>query len=185
LDFLRERLPERRQIFIVFLAIIFPVNFWSLIVFFRELPSYLMRMKIWDIAGIFSYTQLIVLLDCLIILTFILGLAFVFPRKYFLDQFTPQATIASYIAILWIIPFHFRTSLITLLPAIQRPWFIWFWMGIFFIIFLSSIYWIMHSTSLQNAIRVFVDKLSVVSSVYLALSLIGLVVITIRNFGLR
>jgi hypothetical protein len=183
LESLRNRLPDRRQIFLLFLAIIFPVSFWSLIIFFRELPSYLLRMNIWEITGVFSYTQFIVLLDCIIILFFVLGLAIVLPRKYFLSQFTPQATITSYLAILWIIPFHYRTSLIQIHPKFEEPWFNWLWLGIMTALFISSIYVVKKSSRLQRGIQIFVDKLSLVSSMYLILSLISLIIIFFRNLG--
>jgi hypothetical protein len=179
------RLPPKKEVWIVLLSIIFPVHFWAMIVFLRELPSYLFRMKIWDILGVLAYTQLIALVDSLLLLMTMLILAFLLPRKWFLAHFSAQALVLAYTLILIILPLHILDLLPENLAFIGTPAFIIIWAVVLSMICLVLSVKIIHSEKVENACHAFQDKISVVSLVYLAISLTGLLIIIGRNLGLN
>jgi hypothetical protein len=180
---LRRCLPARGDVWAVFLAIVFPINFWSVIFFLRELPSYLMRMRVWDILGVLAYTQVIALLDSLFLLAILLGATFLLPIPSIRKHFIVAGTAAAFIAILGVVPFHYKAELLQSFPALQQSWVIWGWAAFLVLLLVGAVYALLRSPRIENRLRNFLDRLAVLSSAYLVFSLLALLVVIVRNLG--
>jgi len=169
----------------VFLAILVPINFWSVVIFFRELPSYILRMTFWNILAVYSYTQFIALLDSLLLLFLLLFTALVFPPSFRKDHFVPIASMIGYLAILWTIPFHYLDALAEWLPLFLQPWTAWLWILLFVLVSVAIIYFVRSSARLRDLTMTFIDRISPLAWIYLTSNLLSILVIVGRNLGLR
>ena len=185
MESLSERLPSKQQIWIVFLAVLAPVSFWSLYYFLRELPSYLMRMKVWDILGVFAYAQIVVLFDALILLFFLILAGLALPGSYHKAHFTQLAALVGFLAVAWVIPYHYLDSLEEWFPFIQQPWFAWLWLAAFFFFLALLVIFYFRAPKLGKLTKNFLGRLTVLSSAYLVLVLVAAIIMILRVFGLR
>jgi hypothetical protein len=181
LSLLKHYFPSWQQIFPVFLTILFPVTFWSVLNFLRELPSYLMRMKIWEIVGVFAYTQVFALLESILLLVVLILIAEILPRHLFLEHFTTQAALVSLLVTLWIIPFHYKVQILAAFPSFENRWVGFFWLGLFVTLTIGICLLFRRYTKFEQGFQVFVEKLTVVSMLYLIVDVVSLVIIIARN----
>jgi hypothetical protein len=179
------RLPSWQQIWVVFLAVLAPVSFWSLFYFFRDLPSYLLRMKVWDILGVFAYAQIVVILDALLLLVLLILAGLALPRSRYQAHFTQLATLVGFLVVIWVIPYHYLDDFEDRYPVIQQPWFGWLWLAGFFVLlaFLVLIYFRMPKLAILT--KEFLSRLTVLSAAYLILAMIAGFIILLRVLGLR
>jgi hypothetical protein len=181
LSLIKRYFPTWQQVFPVFLTILFPVTFWSVLNFSRELPSYLMRMKIWEIVGVFAYTQVFAFLESSLLLLSLIIIAELLPYPLFLKHFTTQAALISILATLWIIPLHYKTQILTIFPKFENSWASGIWLGIFVALVVGLSFLLSRYKRLERAFDTFIDKLTVVSSLYLIVDISSLLIVLIRN----
>jgi hypothetical protein len=171
-------------VFLLFLAILFPINFWALLFFLQELPAYLLRLSLWDIIGILSYGLTLALIDSLIILGITLLIGFFIPRRIVRGHEISSATSVAYSIIVWVIPIHFRNFFIEKLPVLQSGWVIWLWTGLVILLCTIFIYIFLNNEVLEDRLTAFLERLSVLSTVYLIMNGLGLLITAARNAGL-
>jgi hypothetical protein len=181
LSLFKRYFPSWQQIFPVFLIILFPVTFWSVLNFTRELPSYLMRMKIWEIIGIFAYTQVFALLESTLFLLILIFIAELLPYQLFLKHFTSQGALISLLATLWIIPLHYKSQILDAFPRFENTWIWAIWLGLFIALVFGISLLFRRYSKLEQSFHKFIDKLSVVSMMYLTVDVASLGIIIIRN----
>jgi hypothetical protein len=178
---IKRRFPTGNQIFTVFLTILFPITFWSVLNFSRELPSYLLRMKIWEIVGVFSYTQVFACFESLLFLVVLILIAGLLPQQVFLKYFITQATLIGLLASIWIIPLHYKDQILAIYPKFENSWTKASWLGIFIVLVIGISFLFRRYSGLEKAFRTFIDKLAVVSMLYLIVDFTSLFIILARN----
>jgi hypothetical protein len=181
LPLIKRYFPTWQQVVPVFLTILFPVTFWSLLNFFRELPSYLLRMKIWEIMGVFSYTQVFALLESILLLVVLIVLAELLPNQFFLKYFTTQAALISILASLWIIPLHYKGQILAAFPIFKNSAAGVVWFGIFVALAVGFSLLFRRFSGMERVFHIFIDKLTVVSMLCLILDITSLILILVRN----
>lgn len=172
-------LPSKQQIYLFFLAVLFPINFWAWIGFLRELPSYLLRLPIWNIIGILAYLLTIALVESILLFSFILLLSLLFPPVR--THFPGLPTIWAYLTILWVLPFHYADSIVGFLPFTGQTWFIGIWMFALPLSYLTAAILFQRNHRLDAVILGFLDRLSVLSAVYLVFNAAAVVIVFVRN----
>jgi len=183
LETLRLRLPSREQARLLFLAILVPVNFWALVIFLQELPAYILRMNAWDITGILAYVLTIALLDSLILLFFVTVIMALLPVSFRKHHYTTAGTLIAYLTIFWLVLIQYQDTIGARLPIVQQRWFIWVWLAALLTGISAAAYLLSRSEKLDLWVRAFVDRLSLLSTVYLFLNLAGLLVVLGRNLS--
>lgn len=181
MSLIKRYFPTWRQVFPVFLTILFPVTFWSVLNFSRELPSYLMRMKIGEILGVFAYTQVFALLESILVLVVLILIAELLPYQLFLKHFTTQAALLCLLATLWILPLHYKAQILAAYPEFENNWTGIFWFGVFFALVLVISFLFRHYSRIEHSFQTFIDKLTVVSMVYLIVDIASLGIVIVRN----
>lgn len=183
LETLRLRLPSREQVRLLFLAILVPVNFWALVIFLQELPAYILRMNAWDITGILAYVLTIALADSLILLFFITVIMLLLPVSFRKHHYTTAGTLIAYLTIFWLVLIQYQDTIGARLPIVQQHWFIWVWLAALLTGISAAAYLLTRSEKLEQLVRAFVDRLSLLSTLYLFLNLAGLLVVLGRNLS--
>jgi hypothetical protein len=92
---LLTRLPESQSILRVYAVIAVMFSGWTIIVFLRKLPSWLLTLNTGEIFTVFSYAMVVNLIESLIVLLLLLSICALLPPRLLRDQFAVRGTIAS------------------------------------------------------------------------------------------
>jgi len=159
------------------MAAIFPVHVWSLINVTREVPAWILRLSISEMVGVMAYAQLYALLDTLLIFVPLLLLAVLLPATLFRNKFVATGTAVIFISSAWFIFLHLNGQIIEQRQiAVLAIW------GVSYLLILAAAFiFIRKNQKLETAIVSFVQRLSVLSVLYLIIDLLSLVVIVVRN----
>lgn len=180
---LRIRFPERQELFQLFLVCVFPIHFWSILIFLREFPVFTLRLSAANIISVFAYTQVFALLESLLVLGLVTALGVLLPRALFLERFVPQGAILVLVTSIWAIPINFQGG-ISALSMEDKSFLPIFWslscLGI--IIALSIL--LHRSPGFQSILQRFIGKLSLLSMLYALIGLISLFIVFIRTLTL-
>ena len=173
---LRDRLPNRREGFLIFALAFVILYTWSTLSFFNCLPSWLLFLDGWTIAGIFAYSQVFVLFESLLVVAGLTAAAAVLPRRLFRERFVAQGAVIVLLAAAGAVALHLRKAVPlwpskTLLGGLL----------LFFGAVAAASWWIDRRTGLRAAIENLVDRLTVLLYIYLPLVAISLAIVVIRN----
>ena len=178
---LKQKLPAFEQVLPVFSTILFIVFSWMFWQFFIQVPSWLFYMDAVKLLIMFAYVVSFSLIECLMLMGFIIVLCVVFPIGHFKEKFIAQGTIQV-----------FLISLITYVIRQKIELFQKFEIWKLAIIPLAALAIILVSTLIFSKVfnrfslaRRFFDKLAdrmmIFTYLYLPLGVAGLVIIVIRN----
>jgi len=182
-DKLRDRLPTRQEVLDLLLVCVFPVFTWAILVFIYEAPAYRLRISMSDMFGIFAYSQAVALIESCVVLVFLIFICVAVPRKLFKDKILSQGLIILYSTILCMIPVHFQLYILEALD----------WnMGIYQLLFLLLIliyalvllgmsFLIRKYPKVDQAILNFIERSSVLSTLYILIGVFSLAIILFRN----
>jgi len=170
LNFLKERLPENKRIFLFFSACVFPIHLWAIVQFLREIPSYILWLDWFEIFSVFSYTQAIALLESILTFLIFLSIALIFPKKLLLDHFPSQISLVLFLTVILIIIYHSFGTLF-LVEGINKLIIVFIFMGYLCIILLPSVLKL-DLNRFDSIIMKLLENLSVLSSLYLIISVI-------------
>jgi len=181
MSFLRTRFPSRAEVWLAFAVTAFPVHFWAMLAYLREVPSYLLRLGLGEIFGILAYILGFALCETLLLLAGILILAGLLPRGWLLDRFVPQATILAWIPMLWTIPIHYQERLMQVLPFPNPRLYFWIWLATLLLAVLDLTLAFRRQPRLERGLCSFADRLTVLGGVYLLFDLAAIAFVILRN----
>ncbi len=159
------------------MAAVFPIHVWSLINVTREVPAWILRLSISELVGVVAYAQLYALLDTLLIFIPLLLLAALLPATLSRNKFVAMGTAVIFISSAWFIFLHMNGQIIE-----QRQFVVLGIWGVSYLLILAAAFvFIRKNQKLETAIVSFVQRVSILSVLYLIIDLLSLVVIVVRN----
>jgi hypothetical protein len=175
--FVAERLPARRELIFAFALCAFPIYSWAVIQFLDRLPGWLFYLKIWDMVGIFAYSQLFALIETFLVLGGLIVLAFVLPQTLFRRRFVAVVLVLILFATGGAVAFHYVEQ--ALRAARYRELSIGVAIyGLFFLTcYLAALHW-------SNAVEIaenIADHLTTLLYLYLPVSVLSGVLVLVRN----
>jgi len=171
------RLPSRHDISYAYLAGLFPIQAWALYNSLHEAPAWSLKFSLWDLIGVFSYIEAFVLLESIIVFLPLLLLAALLPARWFRSRFVASCTAIVYVSAGWFILAHIHDYTVREWSLRQLlPWFAAFLLSQGLILVL-----ICNSRRLESVIVSVVDRVAVLSIVYLSMTLAGVFIVLIRN----
>ncbi len=90
-----QRLPKSQAILQVYAVIAVTISGWTIIVFLRKLPSWLLTLNVGEIFTVFSYAMVTNLVESLIVILLLLTICFLLPSRVLRDHFVVRGTILS------------------------------------------------------------------------------------------
>jgi hypothetical protein len=181
-SWIRGRFPSRRDLFLAFMVCVVPVHIWTWILFFYKVPSYLLQLSISQTLGVFAYAQVFALFESAVLCGLIVLVAFLLPRRLFLDRFVPQAALCVFAITGWAISMQlsgmdFAGSEAAV--AEMRPALLGWTVG--WLVALAALSAAMHYwKALQKWLWAFADRVVVLSGFFLLVDAICLVVVVLR-----
>jgi hypothetical protein len=174
---LRRRLPPLREIGETGAICILTVQAWEFYNIFREIPALRFRETTWDMIGIVSIVQVFALFESLLVLLLLTTLATILPQGWYRQRFVALSTVwllASAAAAIFI---HLDGEPMTVWPAQKLS----VWLSVYLLSGLTTSLFVFRLPRLEKGIHKTVQKVTLLAQVYVAISLLGLAVILIRN----
>ena len=178
---LKAKLPSRQEALAVVSVIVFIVFSWTLYRTFWWVPSWLEYLNIWSILIIVAYVMAFALFESLALMSLIVILSLLFPKRIFKDQFVAQGSALSVMLGLGAFLIQRKVSLIYRLELWQTllyPGLVV--VGVILLVFiLSFLFTRVHLLS-RLALAV-TDRMTIFAYLYIPLGLVGWLVVMARN----
>lgn len=185
IQFIRSRLPARREVLLVFGAVLFAVFGWSIRGFFYKLPSFTLYFGVSSNLAILSYMMAFALLESMLMTGLLVLLSAVLPSGWLKSGFAYKGFLIILVATLAMILFedYYRVAFLKDIAAGQTYPFPPFLRGAAgSVLALGLLLWLVHwKPRLQRYVLDILERMSLFTYVYVPLGLIGLVVVLVRN----
>jgi len=175
------RFPSSRDLRQAFLVSVFPVAIWSWLIFAYNLPSFLRSLRVGQIISIFAYMQVMFLIESFLLFLLVTLLAALLPRRLFLNNYVPQATLLVLILAFWAIGIHLHGEQAALGNVASGPIFLYYWTSAWLVIFLTLSIIARLKSRFNSLLLSFIGRLTFVSSIYLFFAVISLPIVVLRN----
>ena len=177
---LQARIPDKRNIVIVFAVAVFLVYTWTLYTSFWKLPSWLFFLQVGEIFSIYAYAFLVNFLESLLLLLIVLLPAFFLPRHWWADTFIPKG-LAFILVVLGSALLHmslYRTpDTRAMFISGQFTW----WVGTLFIA--VTLTWLIGKVNwVRRRLETIADRFVIFLYIYLPLTAIALLIVLARIF---
>lgn len=172
-----RHLPSKQDIAPVFAVVVFLVYGWSIVVFLQKVPSWILFLRLDEIAVIFAYMLVTVFLGSIVFTAFLVLFCALLPPKYFKENFAVQGALVSLTLISSIALFiyfypEFGSDLLKYGPL---------WLGVTVLIAALIAYLAVKFHFLGRATFWVSDRLTVYLYFVIPLSILSLIVVIFRN----
>jgi hypothetical protein len=173
-----KRLPFLKDIVCVYAVIAFLIQAWTILVFFRQVPSWSNYLNVQEISSVFAYRIAESFMECLFVLSILLAISFILPPRFFRDVFVVRGTAFALCLLGSIILFwkHFENDLGVSMADYAQAWTVG-------TILLASLF--SHASARVEAISGFLhwvsDQMTVFLYILIPLSLASFIIVIFRN----
>lgn len=173
----KARFPNRTDLWLTLSSILFVVNVWAIINILRAVPSWILSRTIWEMVGIISYPLGEALFESLVFLLGLVILAFILPGKFLRDNFIAQGSLAGLIASLGMILAHLYGDNFKVWSVRGFGKYVLLLLGIILVSWILLLFF----TRISSIIKSIVERLTPLSTLYLALDLFAVVIVVVSN----
>jgi hypothetical protein len=175
----------------LFLSCAFPVHFWAIVMVLKEAETLLVKRDLVYGLGFSGYLLALALLESLLLFAFIYALSFLFPKRW--DEHT--ALVVACLLGLVVAGWSIGNQSFFLLVELQPAWFEWLMLRVGYrqrlaygllvaLVSLSAALPLAGLPQSARGIRLaegLIEKLILLTPLYLAMDVIGIVFMTVRN----
>ena len=182
LIWVRNRFPEKQSIYNLFIAVVFPVHIWAIIIVLQQVPTYILYLKASETIGTIAYTMAFILLECISITFVFILIGALLPQKLLKQQIVAQAALLVPLALCIAYFIHVLDSISFVMFQNYIP--NRFWFGIWIVGFIPLLivsYLIRKYQRLPELLMKYVDRVTIVSLIYIFGDLLAVLVIIWRN----
>ncbi len=174
-------LPPWPEILPVYSLIVFAVFTWAIYRMAWDLQSWLFSMRLSEVLILAAYVMAFALVESLVVLTFVLLLALIFPGRLLKKRFVPQGSALIVLLTLGALLLQNHLDALYQMNAIELVLFpVGMILGM--IIILAMLAFVFDKEkAIPRTIVSFADRLIIFSYIYIPISLLCLVVVIIRN----
>ncbi len=184
---------SKQGLWSLFLMCAFPLHFWTLILVFRDIQWMTERTNFWDALGVASYAMVFAFLESLLLFLILTLLGFLVPT-----QWTRETRIALLTVLFLILSVWAMLSQLYFLAAVQTPgWFIFLMartghpVRILYALALILVtptlalpaWFALRSEKFLKSVNSLIERLSLLSGLYLFFDVVGLIIVIIRNLA--
>ena len=175
----------------LFLVCAFPLHFWTLILAFRDLSWVTERTNAWDAIGVVSYALLFALLESILVFFIVTLIGFATPKQWNVDKRVAFISLVFLITALWgmisqllfLWNINLPAKTMQFLALSRHPlW--WLYGGSLAIVvpsFILPTYFFLRSNKLYLFMQELIERLSLLTTLYLIFDLTGIIIVTARN----
>ena len=134
-------------------------------------------MNVWEMMSVSSYALMTSFVESLIVCLFFVVVGALLPYHYFREKFVSHIFMIIATSTIWAVAAQFHYVVVYNWAFVERlPWIIAFFVSLLIVYGL-----IQFSDRQANVVMGIVRRISVLSTIYIALGIIGLLVVVIRN----
>lgn len=182
---------SKQGLWALFLVCAFPLHVWTIILAFRDFSWVTERTNSWDAIGVVSYGLLFAFLESVVVFLVAMLLGFLVSGKWKEDRRLVLVGILVFITSIWAIAgylfFMLNVSIpgaaVTFLAGLAHP--LRFLYGLTLLLVLPTVvlpaYLALRSEKFVKGVQDFFERLSLLTTLYLFLDVVGLVIVIIRN----
>jgi hypothetical protein len=182
---------HKGDIFKLFLVCAFPIHVWSIFMFLRDFDWISERTNAWDAVGVGSYALLLALIESLIIFLIIFGLSFLVHKTWDIETRLAIMTVLVFFASMWaaltqaffLLGGVLPESVFNFLVESGHPFrYLYGTIGGLVIITIGGpVILLLQSEKLVKGTIALIERIILLSGLYLFLDLVGIVIVIIRN----
>ncbi len=183
---------SRQGLWNLFLVVAFPIHIWAFFMYFEDFAWIAERTNAWDAVGVGAYALLLAFVESVFVFLCAVVLSLLLPRSWPEAKRNVLLGWLVWVTALWGIfgQLYFLAGtptpawIYTIFSGQAHPARIAY--GIFLLIAVTTIilpvYGVLKSEKFTRASQAVFERLGILTTLYLALDFIGLVIIVVRNF---
>ena len=187
--FFRGRFPSRREFGKLLIGTTTPLHFWAVLQFLYRVPAFILRLSVKDILALLAYVLSAALVETLLVGSAITLLAALLPRGALRNPFMPTTIAVVYTSMLGTLAFQYLAviaeGVATVLPIHNYLLLYLATLGCILFSYIAVVLRIPHimraRPALQRAVEALIERLSVLSGLFLAADILSLAVVFWRN----
>ena len=164
-----------REASLVFAVCALPVNAWAVVNVLYFVPSWILYRDLWDFIGAVSYVLFFSLIEIVGFFVLLMLGGYLTPKRWLKDNLVPFSTIIVVEATAIAIGLHYFPKLFW-----QKKLLALAVVGVFIV----AAFLIARFPVVKKGMNAFVERISVLSFLYLVLNFLALVIIVVRNIVL-
>lgn len=162
---------------LLFAASAFPIHLWAIYNLLQVLPAWLLRMSTWEVVGGIAYTLAFALLESILITAGLWIVAMLLPARWIKGRFVAIGSSFIFLNALWTILLHYEYQTVRSMGVRELlPW-----LALYAFSVLVVLWFVYRSEKLSSAIVSLIERLAVLSFFYIAMDVLGLMVVVVRN----
>lgn len=183
-----------KELYQLFCAVLFPIHVWAFYQVFQDVEWISRRTSPWDSLGVGGYTLSFALFESLLVFLAVLLISQLIPRKWDTAKRLSIAAALYFMTVIWailiqveaIVETTIRASIAKFLVSTGRPiWYgAWVLMALAVVLYLiiaAPTWVIIRKEKASRVFAGFLDKLAVLSSLYLVMDATGVLLVIYRN----
>lgn len=183
-----ERLPARKDWLRLFMVVSVPVHMWAWLVFFYDLPAYMLRLSIWQVFGVLAYVLMFALFESIaatLILTLLVWLIpsrISYGKAHRTDGYSLQGSVFLLVGILVAAFIHLQRPLVTSLNLGVIVYLVMVGFVLFtsLAILIGLSLAIIRQSKVTERMLAIMDRLTILAVIYLILDGIAVCLTTLR-----
>lgn len=164
-----------REAALVFAVCALPVNAWAVVNTLYFVPSWILYRDLWDFIGAIAYVLVFSLIEIFGFFILLMLGGYLTPKQWLKDNFIPFSTVIVVEATTIAIVLHYFPKLFWQKKGIALA---------FVVVFVLAAFIINKFPAVKKGINAFVDRVSILSFLYLVLNFAALLIVIIRNIVL-
>ena len=172
----RQRFPAWEDLRLAFAGCVFVIHVWAILNLLDALPAFLLRLTPYEVAGVISYPLVFALLESLLVWSLVVLAAIVFPRRWLRGRFLTRGMALVLFTALFSIAIHFNYE-----DLVKNLQYLPLWASIYLILTLICVYWVGRSQHVDAILRAALQRIEVLSYLYIFMDVFGLFIVISRN----
>ena len=182
---------SRSGLWLLFLSTALPIHLWTIILVLRDFSWVAERTNAWDAVGVAAYGMIFAFIETIFVFAIIVLVGFFLPKQWEENKRIAFLSMIVFLVALWAIIGQLYFMLNIDLPSGLMMFLVrsghplrWIYAGLFVLVSLTVIvpvYFFIRSEKMYRSIFNFIDRLAVLSAIYLVFDGISLVVTLVRN----
>jgi hypothetical protein len=154
---------------------------WAIIDYLQQVPELELRMNVLQMAGVAAYVLVFALFESLLVFGLLFVASLMLPGQIFKDRILPVGSI--FILMVSVPAYLIHLYSIWHIQQLDMKQWVILWAAIGVLLMGSTIYWMLRNEKVERAICSGIERLSVLSLVYLTADLAGGLLILFRNLS--
>lgn len=163
---------SRDDLILLFVYTAFPIHIWTIVNMLKDVPSWALYMRYWELVSTVAYTLVFALFETLVVFTPIILIGLVIPKRWVSKVFVPWAGVMLIEGAIAAIAF--QEIIVTYGPKKMT-------LAVILLAMALSTVIVIWSQKLREIVRVVAQRFSILAFLYIFFDLVGLVIVIMRN----